>query len=102
MHASSANEVFQIAEARSRRARNLCLEINITRLRNNFVNELAEFLEPYRQQEAAVCPVAINVVTSASSGNIFLGDEWRVLPHDDLLNSLRDHYGAEKVHLLYP
>ena len=96
-----ATEVFQIAEARSRRASNLCLELNSSTLCDDFVDELAEFLEPYRQQDSAICPVAINIVSSASSANVLLGDEWRVLPHDDLLHSLREHYGTEKVRLLY-
>ncbi|MCS5571410.1 MAG: OB-fold nucleic acid binding domain-containing protein, partial [Pseudomonadales bacterium] len=97
-----ANEVFLIAEARSRRASNLCLELNSSHLYDGFVDELAEFLKPYRQHDAAGCPVAINIVNSASSGNVILGDEWRISPHDDLLHSLREHYGKEKVRLLYP
>ena len=97
-----ANEVFLIAEARSRRASNLYLELNSSHLCDGFVDELAEFLKPYRQHDAPGCPVAINIVNSVSSGNVILGDEWRIFPHDDLLYSLREHYGTEKVRLLYP
>ena len=97
-----ANEVFLIAEARSRRASNLYLELNSSHLCDGFADELSEFLKPYRQHDAPGCPVAINIVNSVSSGNVILGDEWRIFPHDDLLYSLREHYGTEKVRLLYP
>ena len=96
-----ANEVFQIAEARSRRASNLCLELNSNLLCDDFVDELAGFLQPYRRNDAAGCPVAINMVGTASSGNVILGDDWRISLHDDLLHSLREHYGSEKVRLHY-
>ena len=96
-----ATEVFQIAEARANKARNLCLELNSESLCDDFVDELAGFLKPFRQKGTTGCPVAVNIIGSESSGNVILGDDWRISPHDDLLYSLREHYGSEKVHLLY-
>ena len=49
----------------------------------------------------AECPVAVKVVSSISAGNVILGDEWRVMPHDDLLQNLKEHFGSEKVQLHY-
>ncbi len=96
-----ATEVFQIAEARANKASNLCLELNSESLCDDFVDELAGFLKPFRQKGTTGCPVAVNIIGSESSGNVILGDDWRISPHDDLLYSLREHYGSEKVHLLY-
>jgi hypothetical protein len=40
-------------------------------------------------------------VNKLSQGDVILGDDWRVIPHDDLLQNLKEHYGSEKVHLQY-
>ncbi|MBT4161172.1 MAG: DNA polymerase III subunit alpha, partial [Gammaproteobacteria bacterium] len=96
-----ANEVSSIEEARIRRASNLYLELTSSNLCDSFIDELAGMLQPYRPTDAAGCPVAVNITSRQSSGDIILGDEWRVVPHDDLLHALKEHYGTEKVRLQY-
>ena len=32
---------------------------------------------------------------------VLLGDEWRVQPHDDLMQQLKDQYGADRIILDY-
>ena len=96
-----ANEVSLIEEARIKRARNLSLELNSTNLCDGFIEELAEFLKPWRPRDAGGCVVSISMVSAASRGDVILGDDWRVVPHDDLLLSLKEHYGTEKVRLEY-
>lgn len=96
-----ANEVFLIEEARMRKASNLCLELTSSNLCEGFIDELAEFLKPYRPRDTSGCPVSIDMVSEASRGSVILGDDWRVVPHDDLLHSLKEHYGTEKVRLQY-
>lgn len=99
-----ANEVFMVEDARARRASNLKLELRSSLLCDAFVDELAGILQPYRpapNREATACPVAIKVVSDLSQGNVILGDEWRVVPHDDLLQHLKEHKAIEHVSLQY-
>ena len=96
-----ATEVSLIEEIRVRRSANLKVELNTSRLCDDFTEELAGILKPFRQGSTAGCPVAIKVVSGQSQGDVILGDEWRVVPHDDLLQNLKEHFGAEKVHLHY-
>ena len=96
-----ANEVFLIEEARIRQASNLRLELQSCHLCDGFVDELAGMLHPYKPIGNQGCRVAINITSADSCGDVILGDEWRVVPHDDLLHVLKEHYGKEKVRLQY-
>jgi DNA polymerase-3 subunit alpha len=96
-----ASEVHLIEEVRASRANKLKLEVNSGSLCDGFIDELAGMLKPYRPQNARGCAVAVKVVGGISTGDVILGDEWRVMPHDDLLQNLKEHYGSEKVRLYY-
>ena len=96
-----AGEIFLVEEVRIKHTRNLKVELNRDNLQDGFVDDLARLLQPYRPNDKAGCPVAVKVMGHVAQGYVILGDEWRVIPHDDLLRNLRDHYGAEKVHLQY-
>ena len=96
-----ASEISLVEEVRIRRTCNLKVELNKDNLQDGFVDDLARLLQPYRPNDNAGCPVAVKVTGNVAQGDVILGDEWRVIPHDDLLRNLRDHYGAEKVHLQY-
>ena len=93
--------MFTVEEARIRRASNLRLEVESRELCDNFTTDLAGLLQPFRPDGTHGCRVAVKVVNSSSQGDVILGDEWRVVPHDDLLQNLKEHFGAEKVHLQY-
>lgn len=96
-----ASEVLLLEEARSRKASQLRLELNSNNLCDNFTDELAGLLRPYRPNDLAGCRVAIKIINDISEGDVILGDEWRVIPHDDLIQNLKEHYGNEKVQLQY-
>ena len=97
----TATEVLTLIEARIRAATNLKLELNSQQLCEGFVEELATILQPFRPRDCLGCPVAVKVVNEASQGDVILGDEWRVLPHDDLLQHLKEHQLIRDVHLQY-
>ncbi len=96
-----ASEVLLLEEARSRKASQLRLELSSRQLCDDFVEELAGMLQPFKPRDLAGCPVAIKMIGDLSEGDIILGDDWRVVPHDDLIQNLKEHYGAEKVRLHY-
>ena len=96
-----ASDVYAIEDARIRKASNLKLVLHASALCDGFVDELATLLTPFKPRNALGCPVAVKVINGASQGDVILGDEWRVIPHDDLLQVLKEKYGSEKVTLQY-
>ena len=96
-----ASEVMTLEEVRARNVSKLKVEIDTCNLCDGFIDELAGILQPFRPRDTPGCPVAVRVVNKVSQGEVILGDDWRVIPHDDLLQNLKEHYGSEKVHLQY-
>ena len=43
----------------------------------------------------------IHYTSANACAEIVLGDEWRVNPNDDLLESLRDKFGRDEVSIDY-
>lgn len=96
-----ATEVMTLEEVRARNVSKLQVEINTCNLCAGFVDELAKLLKPYLPKDTPGCPVVVKIVNKVSQADVLLGDNWRVIPHDDLLQNLKKHYGSEKVHLQY-
>jgi DNA polymerase-3 subunit alpha len=90
-----------LEEARAKKVSRLKVEIDTCNLCDGFIDELAEILQPFRPRDTVGCPVAVRIVNKMSQGDVILGDDWRVILHDDLLQNLKEHYGSEKVHLQY-
>ena len=69
----------------------------------NFIRQLSEQLEPYRGTPAheARCPIVIDYRRSNAKAQLRLGQVWNVRPEDELLQRLRDAYGAKQVRLVY-
>jgi DNA polymerase-3 subunit alpha len=99
----SAENVRLLADVRQERARELCLSLESGSLAANFIRELMEYLDPYRQVEPSQtgCAIVIDYLRSDARARLRLGDQWRVRPEDELLQRLRDNYGTNSVNLVY-
>ncbi len=93
-----ADTVKPLAELRQGLARELCLDLHRESLAPGFTGELGKLLAPYRD---GGCPVVVNYTRSDARARLQLGSSWQVRVEDDLLQALRDQYGAERVRLLY-
>ena len=96
-----ASEIFDLREARERSVKRLKVILDSTSLSHDFADELAGILSPFRREPGQGCPVHIAYSRTDAEADIALGENWRVLPDDDLLQNLRDHFGAEQVQLDY-
>jgi DNA polymerase-3 subunit alpha len=97
-----ATEIFDLGEARQISIKRLKLRLDRQRLGHDFVSELEEILTPFREPAGGQgCPVYVDYQRLDAKGDIILGDNWRVVPDDDLIQNLRDHYGTEMVQLDY-
>lgn len=94
-----ATDVWNLVQAREKFAKRLRVTLHSCKLETDFTAKLARLLEPYRGTEG--CPVSIDYSCVDASVRLMLGDAWRVRPHDDLIEKLQDHYGAEYVVLDY-
>jgi len=60
----------------------------------------AELLRPWPHRHDG-CPVAIAYRSNRAEGRLVLGADWHVTPCDELLQSLRNEFGAGRVGLHY-
>lgn len=96
-----ASDILDLMEARERSVKRLRLSLNDKRLKEDFAGELAEILSPWRGAPGEGCPVSICYLRSDAEAEMVLGENWRVQPAEDLIQNLRDLYGADQVQLDY-
>jgi DNA polymerase III subunit alpha len=98
-----ADNIRLLADLRQEKVRELCIELESGALPLSFTRELGELLEPYRSTplKEARCPIVIHYHRAAAKAELRLGQAWNVRPEDELLQRLRNTYGASKVRLVY-
>jgi DNA polymerase III subunit alpha len=98
-----ADNIRLLSDVRQEKARELCVELESGALPSNFIRQITEVLEPYRATafKDARCPIVIDYRRSDARAQLRLGGDWNVRPEDDLLQRLRDAYGATRVRLVY-
>lgn len=94
----TADSVKNLAEVRQEKARALKLVLNAGNLDHSFGQKLQQCLEPY---QGGRCPIVVDYHRSDARCEITLGQQWRVRPEDELLQSLRNSFGVEAVSLQY-
>jgi DNA polymerase-3 subunit alpha len=95
----SAEEIYNISQARAALASKLVVDIDAELAQNGFVEELKKILEPASRGR---CPVYLNYQSEAAQAEIALGEEWKIDPSDHVLDSLSQMAGAGSVHVIYP
>ncbi|MCZ6868474.1 MAG: DNA polymerase III subunit alpha [Gammaproteobacteria bacterium] len=93
-----AEAVFPLVEARQRFAQGLVISVCGDHLDEDFCARLHSLLAPHR---ASGCRVALDYRGESARARVWLGDEWRVRPSDDLLLDLRESFGDTEVRLAY-
>ncbi len=92
----TAEEVYDMEQARTRHAKCLKLHLN----GNADASRLMRLLDPYRSDEAG-CPVALQYRNAVAACEIELGQHWRVRLADPLLKDLRDLLNPDGVQVVY-
>ena len=96
-----AKSLQTIAEARLGSLKRLNLNLAGHQLQGDerLVERLQSQLGPHRRADG--CLVSVTCASDSAKGDILLGDEWRVSPTEELMNSLRDSFGRDRIHLHY-
>jgi DNA polymerase-3 subunit alpha len=96
-----ASEVSDLVDARERSAKCLRLCLQGDKLGADFTGQLAKLLMPFKGSAGQGCRVSVAYTRQDAQAQVMLGDAWRVLPSDELIQNLRDCYGTEQVRLDY-
>ncbi len=90
--------ILDIAGVRRQYSQGICLQLNASQLNNHLARELKQQLEPFNEEGSLV---HIQYTGAEARARLVLGNEYRVLPNDDLMYRLRYQYGERAVELLY-
>ena len=93
-----AKSLRSLLQARASYVAELTIELHQNQLSEALTEQLASALETARGGD---CPVALWYCLPRSRARVQLGENWRVLPSDDLLQTLRECVGQEAVALHY-
>lgn len=96
----TAEKLYSMEQAREMFARGIVLSWDAAQWppQRSFTVELTEILKPF---SGGQCPVTIEYASSTAKASIQLGDDWRVMPSDELLIRLRRFLPAEAVVVKY-
>ncbi len=94
----SCNNLYSIDQAREHFAKHICINLEKTQLKNGYINDLKNILQPFQQ---GGCEIVISYQQPEATAKLSLGEQWRVHPTDELLNRLKDLNGDEKVKVVY-
>jgi DNA polymerase-3 subunit alpha len=93
-----AKGVRSLLQARENYVSELTIEIS----RDAVDEQLTEWLEQTLSGAGGGnCPVSLIYRQPHNRARVKLGEQWQVVPSDELLQTLRDHMGAEQVALRY-
>ncbi|MDX1734535.1 MAG: DNA polymerase III subunit alpha, partial [Halioglobus sp.] len=93
-----ANRLQSLEDARQNLAADLTIEIDADSLDDRFSEMLERTLAG---AGGGNCPVSLVYKQTRNSARVRLGERWRVIPSDDLLQALRALHGADRVFLQY-
>jgi DNA polymerase-3 subunit alpha len=96
-------EAFTIVEARARFAHHLQVHLCADLQHPDIAQRLRGLLEPHRSSADDNCRlrVRLNYATASARGHLELPAEWSLQPNDELLRSLRNEFGSERVNYAY-
>ena len=98
-----ARSVETLEEARARLAECLKISVDANGANGELALRLRDLLQSYRRdEEADGCPVAVEYCSDKARVRVDLGEQWRVVPSNALIEELGAAFGAERVGFAYP
>jgi DNA polymerase-3 subunit alpha len=94
----SVNQIWTIAEWRSRHAQALLLKLEDSQIDPSAIANLKTQLQGVSKGK---CPVWIDYKINDAATRFELGSEWRVPPSDELIDRLQATFGDNNVQILY-
>ena len=92
-----ASEVQTVVAAREKHASELVLTLN----EGDFSEQDQQFLSELLSDNRNGCRIRVDYSCSGAMASVRLGEQWRIMPNDDVLAVLRGRFGAQRVELSY-
>ncbi|MDA9877446.1 DNA polymerase III subunit alpha [bacterium] len=93
-----AESIQSIYEARCSKLNRLELCLNAGPESSGWVDKFHHTLSAYKEGN---CPVTVQYALPSASGQLKLGNQWKVQPKDELISRLREEFGKNSVTLHY-
>ena len=93
-----AESIQSIYEARCSKLNRLELCLNAGPESSGWVDKFHHILSAYKEGN---CPVTVQYALPSASGQLKLGNQWKVQPKDELISRLREEFGKNSVTLHY-
>lgn len=90
-----ANAITSLTEERSRHASRLTIDVEAEQVNEQF----RAFLRKVLGSTPGDCEVSLRYHQHGQSASLLLGDRWRVLPSEELLEELRRELGRDRVRI---
>ena len=94
----SADELFDIEQARSNLARHMQIQLSSEQLNEHVVRDLRRILEP---SEEGQCGVGFEYRTQRGICQLEVSHGWRIIPTKLMLEQLENIVGQENIRLIY-
>ncbi len=99
----NASTIYTMTQAREKFSRGLQIKLDRSKANGswsdaNVTQQLIEVLNTYRDGN---CPVNIEYNSGRDISQFVLGEEWNIVPSDELLSRLDKVYGQEQVEIMY-
>jgi len=99
----NANTIYTMTQAREKFARGLQIKFDRSKANGswsdvNINQQLNDVLQAYRD---GACPINIEYNSGSDISQFVLGEEWNVVPSDELLTRLDKVFGSEQIQMMY-
>ncbi|MBN3564148.1 DNA polymerase III subunit alpha [Aliamphritea spongicola] len=94
-----ASKVIDITQARARYASHIQVNCQADQLKERQLKALEQVLEGAKG--ASAVSVALQYSREDASARVYLGDDWKVEPTDEVLLKLKDQFGGDAVSICY-
>ena len=94
----SADELFDIEQARGHLARHMQIELQASQLSTEVVNRLRAILAPDEQGQ---CGVGFEYRSPAGVCKLDVASNWRIMPNSIMMDQLNTMLGHDKIRLIY-
>ncbi|OTG94734.1 DNA polymerase III subunit alpha [Acinetobacter sp. ANC 3832] len=95
-------KAFTLNEIRQKRANSIKLQLNADVITKTLASDLRKILLPFCNVDMCQhIPVQFQLDYPYATAELHLGQQWKVVPLDDLLAKLRDYFGKEAIQVEY-
>ncbi|MBK0063071.1 MULTISPECIES: DNA polymerase III subunit alpha [unclassified Acinetobacter] len=96
------SKAFSLNEIRQKRANHIRIQPSKDLTTTALAHDLQHIILPFCNIDMCQhIPIQIVIEQDYATAELYLGQNWKVAPQDELLSKLRDYFGKESIHIEY-